>query len=686
MGFREPGNYSTWEDVVRVPSMPRWSWISLASLTLSFAVALLPWTPSLAQAPKPKVPPAKNAATPEKLPEQPSGTHEMTAEDVGAFLDGIMPLQLQREDIAGAVVLVVKDGKVLFAKGYGYSDVKDKKPVSPDATLFRPGSVSKLFTWTAVMQMVEQGRINLDTDVNNYLDFKVPPRDGKPITMRNLMTHTPGFEETIQQLFIGNSKDLVSLSDYLKAHLPNRVYAPGTLPAYSNYGATLAGYIVQRVSGQAFDDYVEQHIFQPLKMEHTTFRQPLPAALQPLMSGGYQVGSGSAKPFEVVQAWPAGSVSATASDMSHFMIAHLQNGQYEGAQILRPETAQMMHSRQFGLLPDLNGMDLGFYQENRNGHSIIGHAGDTQYFHSDLHLILDANVGLFVSYNSAGKGEISPRTALFHAFLDRYFPYNEANPPAVATAKQDAEQVGGRYISDRRGDDTLFNAFTAMGQTTVAPNADGTITASDLKDLNGKPKKFEEIKPLVYQEVGGQERLGFFRDNTGNLVMAIGELPFMAFQKAHWYQSSGFLGLVVIGALVLFVLTLLLWPITALLRRHYGQKVQFEGAERSLRRWERIVSILYLAFLGGFVLFFTAATKDISLMSPKYNGWLRLIQVIGWLGVAGTVVAIINLVRSWTASGRWFWTRLGDVLIVVFAIGFAWFIIAWHMLAFSLRY
>lgn len=678
---RVAGDCSTWEDGVRVLSTSRWTWLSFA-----LAVALLIPAVSLGQAPKPAIPKAKSTATPEKLPEQPSGTHEMTAEDVGAFLDGVMPLQLQREDIAGAVVLVVKDGKVLFAKGYGYSDVKDKKPVSPDATLFRPGSVSKLFTWTALMQLVEQGKVNLDSDVNQYIDFKIPPRDGKPITVRNLMTHTPGLEETIQQLFIGDSKNLVSLGDYLKAHLPNRVYAPGTLPAYSNYGATLAGYIVQRVSGQPFDDYVEQHIFQPLKMEHTTFRQPLPPALQPLMSSGYQVGSQPARPFEVVQAWPAGSSSATAADMAHFMIAHLQNGQYEGTQILRPDTAQMMHSRQFGLLPDLNGMDLGFYQENRNGHSIIGHGGDTQYFHSDLHLILDANVGFFVSYNSAGKGEISPRTAVFHAFLDRYFPYNQSNPPAAATAKQDSAQVAGRYISDRRGDDTLFNALTAMGQTTVQADPDGTITASDVKDFNGKPKKFEEIKPLLYQEVGGQDRLGFFRDDTGRLVMAIGDYPFMAFQKARWYQSSGFLGFVVFGALVLFVLTLLLWPITAMMRRHYGQHLQFEGAERSVRRGARIISILFLVFLGGFVLFFTMATKDISMMSPQYNGWLRLIQVVGWLGVAATVIAIVNLMRSWTVPGRWLWSRIGDALIVVFAIGFAWFIICWHMLAFSLRY
>src|SRR5581483_3903114 len=173
--------------------------------------------------------------------------HEMTPDDVSAFLDGLMPQQLAKDDIAGAVISVVKDGKVIFAKGYGYSDVKAKTPVSADNTLFRPGSISKLFTWTAVMQQVEQGKLDLDRDVNDYLDFKIPAKFGKPITLRNIMTHTPGFEETIEELFVKDAKDLKPLGDYLKQHLPTRIYPPGSTPAYSNYATAMAGYIVQRV-------------------------------------------------------------------------------------------------------------------------------------------------------------------------------------------------------------------------------------------------------------------------------------------------------------------------------------------------------------------------------------------------------------------------------------------------------
>jgi len=192
-----------------------------------------------------------------------------------------------------------------------------------------------------VMQLVEQGKLDLDRDVNDYLDFKIPATYPKPITLRNIMTHTPGFEETIKELFVGDAKDLTPLRHYLEANLPKRIYPPGATPAYSNYATTLAGYIVQRVSGEPYESYVEEHILKPLGMNSTTFRQPLPDALKTRMSNGYNVASEEPRHFEFVEGAPAGACSTTATDMAHFMIAHLQYGQYEGAQILRPETPSL---------------------------------------------------------------------------------------------------------------------------------------------------------------------------------------------------------------------------------------------------------------------------------------------------------------------------------------------------------
>ena len=246
------------------------------------------------------------------VPGQPSAHHELTSSDLESFLDGIMPLLLQRENIAGATISVVKDGKLIFAKGYGFSDVDKRTPVTADATLFRPGSISKLFTWTSVMQLAEQGKLDLDKDVNEYLDFKIPPRDGKPITLKNIMTHSAGFEEVGRDLFVADAQQMYNVDKFLKQHVPARIFPPGVVPAYSNYATTVAGYIVQRVSGKPFDQYAQDNIFTPLDMQRTTFVQPLPDNLKPLMSNGYKKASEKAQPFEFVEAYPAGSVSTTA--------------------------------------------------------------------------------------------------------------------------------------------------------------------------------------------------------------------------------------------------------------------------------------------------------------------------------------------------------------------------------------
>ncbi len=200
--------------------------------------------------------------------------------ELETFLDGVLTSQLKENHIPGATLSVVKDGKLLLAKGYGDADIKQNKPVVADTTLFRVGSISKLFTWTAIMQLAEEGKVNLHTDINTYLKtFKIPATYPQPITLENLLTHTAGFEDSGKGTFFYKASDLEPLSTWLPSHIPARVRPPGVVTSYSNYGATLAGYIVEQVLGMSYDQYVEQHILQPLNMKHSTFRQPLPSEL-----------------------------------------------------------------------------------------------------------------------------------------------------------------------------------------------------------------------------------------------------------------------------------------------------------------------------------------------------------------------------------------------------------------------
>ncbi len=628
--------------------------------------------------------PTKEGTDQRTVDKTPSGVHELTASDVEAFLDGIMPLQLQRDDIAGATIAIVKDGKLLFAKGYGYSDYEKKKPVSAAETLFRPGSVSKLFTWTSVMQLVEQGKLDLDRNVNDYLDFKIPDAFGQPITLKNLLAHTPGFEEQIKDLFTVGSES-PNLGAYLKTHIPHRIYAPGTVPAYSNYGSALAGYIVERVSGRPFNEYVEENIFKPLGMTHSTFRQPLPVTLAPNMSNGYQLASDEPKPFEVVVPFPAGSLSSTAADMARFMLAHLQNGQLGDARILRPETARLMHSRLFALDPAANAMAYGFYEESRNGHRIIGHAGDTLYFHSDLHLIPDAGVGFFVSHNSLGKGQPLPRTTLWEMFLDRYFPSTSPPEPTLGSAKEDAKAVSGTYILSRRSDTSFLKTAALIGEFTVSTAEDGTIEVAQLTGSNGRPKRWREVAPMTFLEENRHDKLIFKPDQNGRMQLIL-PYPFFVGQRVGLFQNNKVL-LTVLGiSLLIMLLTLVLWPVAWFVRRHYGHKLELAPIERRLRLAVRIVFVLVLFFLAAMTGLVVYASTHLEFLSDRGNTWFHLAQAIGVLGAIGTLVVLYNAIQSWRSREKRIWSKLQATILALACLGFIWFAFAGNLLHFSSNY
>lgn len=639
-----------------------------------------------AQAQEPKKPtnPATTApASPGAQSNIPITTHELTATDLEAFLDGMMPAQLERENIAGAVISVVKDGKLIFAKGYGYADIEKRRPVTADATLFRPGSISKLFTWTSVMQLVEQGKLDLDKDVNTYIDFQIPPAFGKPVTLRDIMTHTAGFEETARDLFVADAQHLTSLDQYLKHHLPNRIFPPFVVPAYSNYATTLAGYIVQRVSGKPFEQYVADNIYAPLEMKRTTFVQPLPAELQPLMSQGYRKASDKAKPFEFVEAFPAGSVSTTARDMANFMMAHLQDGRFGDKQILRPETAKLMHSRIFGSDDRLNGMAHGFYEESRNGLRIIGHGGDTELFHSDLHLILAQNVGFFVSYNSAGRGEVSGRGILFDKFLDRYFPHESSAPAKIENAKADASAIAGLYKSSRRFESSFLSLLTLLGEAKVVANADGTISLDPIKGPNGELRKFEEVQPLVYREVHGQDEVAFKKDAAGNWQFQV-EIPVFIFQKVSLLENKYFNLTILIFGLTVVALTVLLWPVGALLRKHYAHPLDLTPSERRQRLLIRLVCVLFLGLFVGWVSVLSA-TDDIAAINglPK---WVIIFGLLGVVCILGTILVVWNAIKSWRTANKWIWAKLHDVVLALACLGLVWFLLAWKLMNFNTNF
>jgi len=624
--------------------------------------------------PAPKLPATSTAAA----------GHELTQTDVDAWLDGFVPYALKAGEIPGAVVVVVKDGQPLTLRGFGYSDLKAQKPVDPEMTLFRPGSVSKLFTWTAVMQQVQAGKLDLDKDVNTYLDFKIPPRDGKPVTLRNIMTHTAGFAETAKYLIEFGEKQPKPLGTILSRWTPPRLYAPGEIPAYSNYAASLAGYIVERVSGEPFDAYVQRHILAPAGMTHSSFDQPLPVALRPLMSKAYKPGTDDPQPYEVIGMAPAGALAASGADMGRFMIAHLNHT------LLDPATSRLMYAEANKPYSALPAMALGFYHEDRNGLNIVGHGGDTVFFHSDLHLLLDKNVGLYISMNSVGKDAAahSLREELLQAFVDRYYPAPAQNLPTASTAKEHGAALAGHYVSSRAGGFNFLRLASLLGQTSAAVDKDGNLVVSTITGPSGAPRKWREVQPWVWQDTNGSDYLQAVTDANGRVKMfsITPFAPIIEFVPAPASLNAGWIFPVGGAALFIMLIAAFGWPIVALVRWRYKYKADVSGRALKLHRATRATAWLFIGLVVGWVLVLAAVDKDLAVLNGGLDVWMRLLQLMLVLAIVGTLAAIWNAYLVARSPGRHRIRTIWAVVIALSAAFLVWLCLDMGLLTASLNF
>jgi CubicO group peptidase (beta-lactamase class C family) len=408
------------------------------SMTIMLAQVILLSTSGSAMGQEDRVAPGRNVPTGPSQQQGPTDPAEMKA-----FLDEELGREMEKHHFAGAAVSVVKDGELFFAKGYGYADLENKIPVDPERTIFRIGSVGKLFTWTAVMQLVEEGKLDLDEDINDYLDFRIPDTYPQPITLKHLMTHTSGFDDRLLESLVSDADDQVSTREWLISNMPARARPPGDIASYSNYNAMLAGYIVARVSGQPYDQYIQEHILNPLGMVHSTAQSPMPPDLRAHASVGYTYEDGDFQAYPNYTAQPAvlpsGAHQASVTDMARFMIAHLQDGRYSDAniaeaRILNESTMQQMHSTVYTPDPRLLGTAYGFFDFSDDGQRTIGHSGYIPPMYSLLLLLPDQNLGVFVAYNSEGGGDLTNQHLGFQrAFFDHYYPtpaVESMRPPA----------------------------------------------------------------------------------------------------------------------------------------------------------------------------------------------------------------------------------------------------------------
>ena len=610
------------------------------------------------------------------------------AVEMEAFMDDLMKKQMDENHIAGAAVAVVQDGKLFFAKGYGYADVEKKIPVDPERTLFGIGSTGKTLTWTAVMQLAEQGKVDLDADVNKYLDFRIPDTYPQPITLKHLMTHTSGFEERWAGSVVEDAKDLVPAGEWLKAHLAARVRPPGEIVAYSNYNAMLAGYIVARVSGKSYAEYLQENIFDPLGMKHSTARQPIPENLRAFASEGYTYKDGAYKisPHWTVQPAlvPSGSQKASVADMARFMIAHLQNGRYSDADIseahiLKQDTAQQMHSIYYTPDPRFLGMANGFFDFSDNGQRTFGHRGYAAPMNGLLLLLPERNLGVYVVYNSAGGANVAdPHLGFQRAFFDHYYPGTAA---ALVQAAAGLDKQLGRFEGNYRETAFPYTSFMKVaalfgGMTAqIRDSGDGAL----LVNVRGDELRFVQTEPLYFRQVDGMFTILFREDAQGRITrMFIDPINYTAYDKLAWYETMGFN----IPLLVVCVLVFVSMLLAAVIRFVWIRLIRKQGPDsRSARiaNWVLVgVCLVNVLVVAGVAWGAMGGGMQNELLDPPLL--IKTALGLGVLSVVLTVGALIYAVLAWKDKYWGVVFRAYYSVVTIAAVAFVWFLNYWNLL------
>jgi CubicO group peptidase (beta-lactamase class C family) len=595
----------------------------------------------------------------------PAPSRALTAEALAAYFDSTLARQMADEHIVGATVAVVKAGEILFAKGYGYADLAAQTPVVADQTLFYPGSAGKLFTWTAVMQLVEQGQLDLKTDVNQYLDFQIPATFAEPITLEHLLTHTAGFEEQLEALQVASQKDVLPLGDFLRRSLPARVYAPGTTFAYSNYGTALAGYIVERISGEDFEQYLTDHILTPLGMTHTSAVQPLPGELMAELARGYHYHNGQYKPvdFEWISAAPAAPIHTTATDMARFMIAHLNHGQYGQAQLLQPATCEAMHQKHFAHDPRLNGVGYGFMISEQNGQTIAWHTGGSAHFNTMLALIPGQEVGFFLSYNTPVADLYQPLVS----FVDHFYPAPPSQPvePPAGTAERIAA-LSGNYVSSRVAYQSEQKLAGWQSEAlTVRPGPENTLQVGS--------RRYSEVEPGFFRQVDGPRTLTYRAAADGQVTqLFFGQF---AYFKIPTGQTAGFQLMLAAGSLLILLTAGVVWLADWFVRRRRGAPAN-RWAQAA--RWTAVALGLLNTGLLAWLILALLGFAD-SFVFPSAT--VAMISWLWWIAVPATIVLLLFTGLAWKEH---YWRpawRIHYTLVALAGVVFVWFLSNWHLLA-----
>lgn len=570
--------------------------------------------------------------------------------ELETFLDGLFPQTMEELHVPGAVFVLVRNGEIFFKKGYGFANLETRKLVDPDKTIFRIASVSKLITVTAVMQLHERGLVNLNDDVNDYLErFEIPATFPQPITFAHLITHTAGFDDNRIGLATQNEEDLLPLGDFLAEALPPRVRPPGREYSYSRHGIALAGYLVEVVSGQTFSDYVERNILQPLGMTRSTFRFPRNFTSDLAMGYSYRHRAYDAVPYYYFQTGPEAAFNTTATDMAAFMIAQLHGGVFEDGRILAEATVRFMQARHFAHDTRLPGLAYGFYERFENGERALQHGGHIPGFVSRLILLPEKDVGFFMACNNDRFKLLSTVT---ERFFDHYFSVGDSTAVQSTGAGKvrDLSRFSGFYRTNEYSRSSIEKIFSLRKQFRISVTDEGNLL------VRGK-QLWTPVGPLVFRNAVTGELSVFKEDGQGKVDRWYRKR--FAFEKLRFYETLSFHLAVFGSAALVFLLGCLVW-LGGNRMRIMNLKIRAAATERRLLRLTGVMSSVNLLFLSGLTFLFLSHDRidEFTFGIPPF---VIALLTLPLLSIALTFAAMVLVVKYWKSSA----TRVGVYFVAL---------------------
>ena len=577
--------------------------------------------------------------------------------ELARFTDAFMASALATQHAPGATVEVVAMGRVLLENGYGVADL-DRKIAFKPTTRLRAKSVSKAFTATAVMQLVESGAVDLSASVVSYLHgLSLPGGNDPPITLDQLLTQTSGLGDRGIGTMTTDRNAAADLRRYLETEMPPRVFPPGSAFLYTDHGISLAGLVVQEIAGVPFAQYMKDRLLGPLGMEKSTFDPPLDG--QTDIATGYQWSHGSfmRAPVGYFQVAPAVALVTTGHDMGRFLRMMLEGGAVDGRAVLRRETVALQQARHYALQPSAPGVAYGLYEWPRNGERLLVHGGLGHGYSTLVVLIPEHRVGVFIGTNS---DEPELRWSYLRAFMDHYFPVaSSAKPQPIADA--DLARFAGTYREYRYDGGRHEVLKQVIDQGTISVNADATLSVS------WAPGRWAETAPLTFQNIDEpDERLSFQADDGGRIVRVLLP-PDEATMKVSTFGSLQ----AFIGGFVLFLLLFLSAVIRWLARGRSDRAVALFGVAALLNAVFLVVApILFLPYAG-----LNGTQLDF--------GEPLMFDVVFAIPFATGVLAVALLAVTARAWHRAMWrrgTRLHLTVIAIAAVLFPFFLNHWRLL------